>query len=219
MAWRIVQQPNGLLARFSDVVDNFTHSNMHEQEALNFCIEKLGVEEGTAKVQRALDAGLTRYQEEIDTIREVHGEAEAWKMAYILSQKTKLFLSFTGLLDDCAEKRVTTEELDDALFVFGTTRERIIEQVEEEVQLDRQRSKETCRIIWKEVLIPMLLRAEQEGRVLWRTIEQEITYTAYKAFLEQNNIIVPSEFIAQYPSYPGVKKVLRSANPHLEIFS
>jgi len=42
MAWRILQQPNGLLARFSDIVDGFTHYNMHEQEAVNFCIEKLG---------------------------------------------------------------------------------------------------------------------------------------------------------------------------------
>jgi len=68
-------------------------------------------------------------------------------------------------------------------------------------------------------VIPTLLRAEQEDRVLWRTVEQEITYTAYKTFLQQNNIIVPSEFIAQYPSYPGVKKVLLPANPQLEIFS
>lgn len=28
MAWRIVRQPNGKLARFSDIVDNFTHTNI-----------------------------------------------------------------------------------------------------------------------------------------------------------------------------------------------
>jgi len=86
MAWRIVQQPNGLLARFSDIVDGFTHYNMHEQEALDFCIEKLGAEEGTAKVQRAKDAALTRFSEEIDTIREVHGEVAAQMAEKVLSQ-------------------------------------------------------------------------------------------------------------------------------------
>jgi hypothetical protein len=36
MAWRIVKQPNGLLARFSDVVDNFTAVDMTKQEAIEW---------------------------------------------------------------------------------------------------------------------------------------------------------------------------------------
>jgi hypothetical protein len=54
MAWRIVKQPNGLYARFSDIVDNFTHYNMDRNEAIetympkterleNLTLQKLGL--------------------------------------------------------------------------------------------------------------------------------------------------------------------------------
>lgn len=33
MGWRLVAQPNLLFARFSEIVDEFTHLNMSESEA------------------------------------------------------------------------------------------------------------------------------------------------------------------------------------------
>ena len=36
----IAKQPNGLLCRFSTVVDTVTHWNMTEQEYINFCVER-----------------------------------------------------------------------------------------------------------------------------------------------------------------------------------
>ena len=38
MAWRIVKQPNGLLARFDEVSDSFTDYDMSAEEAIDLCI-------------------------------------------------------------------------------------------------------------------------------------------------------------------------------------
>ncbi len=53
MGWRIVKQPNGLYARWSDIVDDFTHMNMSRAQALLVCREELGRLESEAKVSRA----------------------------------------------------------------------------------------------------------------------------------------------------------------------
>ena len=88
MAWRIVKQPNGLLARFSDIVDDFTHMNMSEAEALEVCREYLGIVEAEKKVlagvqdwkpwtNGVLGSGLDRWNESIKTIKSVHGKKAA----------------------------------------------------------------------------------------------------------------------------------------------
>lgn len=85
MAWRIVRQPNGLLARFSDVVDDFTHINMSETEALDVCKEE-GCNEYEAVIKikagkedhipwtTAPGSGLDRWKDSIDTIKSCHGK-------------------------------------------------------------------------------------------------------------------------------------------------
>lgn len=57
MAWRFVKQPDGRLARFSDIVDNFTHYNMDADEAVRMCIEEydLGPVAAQLKVERGVD--------------------------------------------------------------------------------------------------------------------------------------------------------------------
>lgn len=56
MAWRLVKQPNGLFARFSDIVDHFTHYDMDECEALAVCVEKGMCEVSSQeKLQNAID--------------------------------------------------------------------------------------------------------------------------------------------------------------------
>ena len=84
MGWRIVKQPDGLLSRFSDIVDNFTHQNMNEEEALKVCIQEgLTPEQAKTKVQSGVDdlipftnikgTGTTRYEDCIKTINIIHG--------------------------------------------------------------------------------------------------------------------------------------------------
>lgn len=90
MAWRFVKQPNGLLARFSDVVDDFTHYNMTHQEALEVCKNERGLsdEDAREKIQRGVEdwkpwtngvkgGGLDRWLDSLDAIRRVHGDKRA----------------------------------------------------------------------------------------------------------------------------------------------
>jgi hypothetical protein len=85
MAWRIVKCPNGRYARFTEVVDNFTHYNLSREEAVELCIEKgctpLGAEE---KVKRA-DDKPSRYAEELQTIKVVYGRGERRKWEALLN--------------------------------------------------------------------------------------------------------------------------------------
>lgn len=75
MAWRIVQQPDGLFARFSDVVDAFTTYDMTYEVAIEECqrYPGMGILESREKVQRAIDAGNERWQDSLRLIRMVHG--------------------------------------------------------------------------------------------------------------------------------------------------
>jgi hypothetical protein len=93
MAWRIVKQPNGLFARWSDVVDDFTDYDMTEAEARAVCCDKGGVVLVDEKLRRAKadedpwrpcqayirgrGDGLDRWRDCINTIRSVHGKAVA----------------------------------------------------------------------------------------------------------------------------------------------
>ncbi len=90
MAWRIVKQPNGLLARFSDIVDDFTHIDMTENEALEVCREYCGIEDAKRKVlagvqdwkpwtMGVLGSGLDRWNDSIEKIESVHGKEIAEK--------------------------------------------------------------------------------------------------------------------------------------------
>ncbi len=91
MGWRIVKQPNGKLARFSDIVDNFTHINMTKEEALEVCREHLGRRDAEEKVQRGIEdhkpwqdgvpgSGLERWNDCIKTIQTIHGKKELNKV-------------------------------------------------------------------------------------------------------------------------------------------
>lgn len=84
MAWRIVKQPNKNLARFSDIVDDFTHMNMTKDEAIELCSTYMGSRNATIKVQAGIDdikpwtidekgMGLARWMDCIQTIEMVHG--------------------------------------------------------------------------------------------------------------------------------------------------
>ncbi len=72
MAWRIALQPNGKLARFSDIVDDFTHFDMSEEDARKMC-ESMGLGDYTRKINAAYE-NPERFDQEIETIRLIHGE-------------------------------------------------------------------------------------------------------------------------------------------------
>lgn len=85
MAWRIVKQPNGMLARFSDIVDNFTDLNLTEAEALELCevyafpLEaerrvKAGIEDWKPWQDDKKGDGLSRWKDCLDTIQVIHGK-------------------------------------------------------------------------------------------------------------------------------------------------
>jgi hypothetical protein len=87
MPSRIVKQPDGLLARFSTVVDNFTHFGMTKEQAIEVCREDMGRTDAEAKVQRGLDDdllglgdqsrkndGLNRWRDALKTIEAIHGK-------------------------------------------------------------------------------------------------------------------------------------------------
>lgn len=100
MAWRIVKQPNNMLARFSDIVDNFTHYNLTESEAFDVCLEYMSKESAQRKVQRGINDiepwsltekgdGLSRWRDCLDTIENVHGYQEREKIEVLLSNPAK----------------------------------------------------------------------------------------------------------------------------------
>jgi hypothetical protein len=89
MAWSIVQQPNGLLARYSEVVEDFTDYNLTLEEAEQVCSEYLGRLEAQKKVQRGIDAGQARFTGAIETIRQVHGKNVAERRQRQMSTPVK----------------------------------------------------------------------------------------------------------------------------------
>lgn len=73
MAWRIVKQPDGLYARFSDVVEDFTHTDMTREEAITLCTSHMSETMAKAKVDRA-DLHPERWEECERTIQSRHGD-------------------------------------------------------------------------------------------------------------------------------------------------
>jgi hypothetical protein len=88
MGWRFVKQPNGLYARFSEVVDNFTDFDMERVEAIVVAIFEYDCALRTAeeKVSNAdheyigysvVDGEpLARWHECLRIIESVHGKQE-----------------------------------------------------------------------------------------------------------------------------------------------
>jgi len=85
MGWRIVKQPNGLYARFSDIVDDFTHMNLTEKQVITCCKKQgLGSCESADKLHAGKEdfipwtttpgSGSSRWDDCIETIKNCHGK-------------------------------------------------------------------------------------------------------------------------------------------------
>jgi hypothetical protein len=82
----IVMQPDGRFARFSTVVDNFTHADMTRDQALELCVGQLGrfaAEEKVSNAERDVPPcsghrpnwsdKTTRWRESLRTVALIHG--------------------------------------------------------------------------------------------------------------------------------------------------
>lgn len=98
MGWRFVRQPNGLLARFSDVVDDFTHYDMTEEEAVEEAREDLGREAAIKKVKAGVEDyepwtnnvkgdGLSRWRDCLESIESVHGKEKLAEVERTIGRK------------------------------------------------------------------------------------------------------------------------------------
>lgn len=87
MAWRFIQQPNGKFARFSDVVDDFTHYDMTEADAVYLCRHdhEMSQAEAEIKVANALSEP-SRFEDAIESIRFHHGSLLADVRRSVLSE-------------------------------------------------------------------------------------------------------------------------------------
>jgi hypothetical protein len=81
MPWRMVLQPNGKYARFSSVVDGFTHTDLTRSEAIELCREYpgMGQEESELTVERA-DGEPGRFAEALKDIDMRYGHKERLKI-------------------------------------------------------------------------------------------------------------------------------------------
>lgn len=91
MAWRIVKQPNGLFASFSDIVDHFTYTDMTQEQALQVCRASMSEQEAQRKVLAAVEdhkpftvgvkgTGTSRWEDALETIEHVHGKKAMLKI-------------------------------------------------------------------------------------------------------------------------------------------
>lgn len=93
MDFRIVRQPNGLFARFSDTDRNFTRYNMNAEEAEQYCRNDglsahaasaevlLGAEDRDPDQPGRIGSGLDRWEAALRIIEVAHGDLEARKAA------------------------------------------------------------------------------------------------------------------------------------------
>lgn len=90
MGWRIIKQPNGKFARFSEVVDDFTHYNLTDTEAVYLCRYSyyMDLREAEVKVANAI-ANPDRFDEAINTIKLIHGRKMAVEREKELSGGTE----------------------------------------------------------------------------------------------------------------------------------
>ncbi len=88
MGWRFVKQPNGRYARFSEIVDDFTHHNMTPEGIFKHGTEvwDVGLPTLRGKIGSA-DAFPERFEQEIETIFAIHGKDRADERRDLLSKK------------------------------------------------------------------------------------------------------------------------------------
>ncbi len=106
----------------------------------------------------------------------------------------KLFVSFTGLLYALKSGRVTTSDLNDALFCFGCTKDHALNPGQHgegnEVKMAFSSNPKQGEEVHKAV-VSALKKAQKEGRVTFRTLAQgNMTYEKLNKLLKKNGFPV-----------------------------
>ena len=102
----------------------------------------------------------------------------------------KLFVSFTGLLYALKSGRVSTSDLDDALFAFGCTKDHALNpgqhgEANEVEWAFRDNPKDGKKV--HATVVAALKKAQKQGRVVYRTLAQgNMTYEMLNGLLTKN---------------------------------
>jgi len=88
MPARAIKQPNGLYARFSTVVDDFTDYDCTREELFEIFKEESGTRTAEDKMKRA-DENLGRFEEAIQIISRIHGKKLAEERRVEFSQEAE----------------------------------------------------------------------------------------------------------------------------------
>lgn len=108
MGNRAIKQPNGLYARFSEIVDDFTHANCSRKELWSFYRDEGGVACANGKLQRA-DENANRFEEAIDIVQSIHGPKLADERRKELSEPPQEITEQNGHIAQQAKERNSQE--------------------------------------------------------------------------------------------------------------
>lgn len=168
MGWRIVQQPNKLFARFSEVVDDFTDGDMTNEEVINLCMTEHGLSQSkaTAKVQDALD-NPQRWEDAMRIIRSVHGEERSTKVLQEIGKPDPLAIA-TATATEKANQFVEQEQYRDR--PFATT------YLISDIASDIGKALYDAGYIWNELSLDTknTIAAEALEKAGYRTLQEKL---------------------------------------------
>ena len=126
-------------------------------------------------------------------------------------KQRKLFVSFTSLLRELKQGTITQADLDSGLYYFGCIREHAVDPWQDdtnEVQWFFKGDMDRGRQV-HEQLKEAVLKAEQEGRIVFRSLEDYNTYEQLNALLVANGYEpLDSEMEFSY-NYPRVEELVQ----------
>ena len=101
MGWRIIKQPDGLFARFSEIVDDFINYDMTEDDVIELCKMSYNMDNigSQGKLQRAID-NPQRWDEALKIIEAIHGIDAANERRQMIMQETEALLMIKETLDN-----------------------------------------------------------------------------------------------------------------------
>jgi len=162
-----------------------------------------------------LKAPKRRLEEEIG--EKAYGENyQSWRpiMAYEWPQEPEalhVFPSFSFLIPMIASSAIPEQALRTGLFTFNARRRLVVDMLGADSQLELMLGdQEIQRRAWKNILIPAVLQAEQEGRILWRT-NDGTPYEEYREFFAHHDVHLP-EKLNGYPGLQAIREALEKLN-------
>lgn len=131
---------------------------------------------------------------------------------------TKLFVSYTGLVWLLDEGTIRRTDLESGLFAFGVSRDYFLSKEAVERDWVREDSQKVKTII-TEVVRPAVEKAEQDGRVIWRTGNvAPMTIDRINELLTTNQLpTFPNSKEFEEFSYPQLAKLAQANLPEVQV--